>query len=71
MFNTGSSMFPLLVTKENIKLISNSKFANETLNISSWGEHYDVHGYSINSTIDIGGLKIETKNMNVSILYKY
>lgn len=65
MFDTGSSMFPLSVTKEDIKLVSNSTVANDTLNISTWGEWYDVHGYEINSSISIGDMKIATKNHNV------
>lgn len=65
MFDTGASLFPLVVTKEDLKLISNSNVANDTLNISSWGEYYDVHGYSITSNISIGDLKINTQNFNV------
>ncbi len=65
MFDTGSSIFPLSVSKEDVKLISKTVPANDTLKISSWGEYYDIHGYKINSTISIGGLKLETKDMNV------
>ena len=65
MFDTGSSMFPLIVAKEDIMLISEESIANDTLNISSWGVFYDVHGYKINSNISIGNLKIETEKLNV------
>lgn len=65
MFDTGSSLFPLSVTKEDIRLISSVSSANDTLNISTWGEFYDIHGYKITSNIYIGDLKIETQNLNV------
>ena len=65
MFDTGSSLFPLSVTKEDVKLISSLNSANDTLNISTWGEFYDVHGYKITSSIFIGDYKIETQNLNV------
>lgn len=65
MFDTGASMFPLAVTKEDIALISKESIANDTLNISTWGEFYDVHGYKISSNISIGDLTINTKNLNV------
>ena len=65
MFDTGASLFPLSVTKEDIKLISSLDSANDTLNISTWGEYYDVHGYKITSSIFIGDYKIETQNLNV------
>ena len=65
MFDTGASLFPLIVTKEDVKLISNLSTANDTLNISTWGEYYDVHGYKITSEIFIGDYKIEAQNLNV------
>lgn len=65
MFDTGSSMFPLAVTKEDVKLISNLDSANDILTVSSWGEYYDVQGYKITSNISIGDYKIETQNLNV------
>lgn len=65
MFDTGSSIFPLSVLKEDVGLISDLNSANDTLNISSWGEFFDVHGYEITSDIFIGDYKIETQNLNV------
>jgi hypothetical protein len=65
MFDTGSSIIPLCTTKEDIKLVSNSRLANDTLNVSSWGEYYDIHGYTITSNISIGDFKIETQGLNV------
>lgn len=65
MFDTGASLFPLSVTKENIKLISSLNSANDTLNISTWGEYYDVHGYEITSNIFIGDYQVKTQNLNV------
>lgn len=65
MFDTGSSIFPLSVTKENIKLISNSNSVIDTILTNTWGEHYNVYGYKINSDISIGDFKIETQNLNV------
>ncbi|MBU3013079.1 hypothetical protein KO506_16825 [Polaribacter vadi] len=65
MFDTGASLFPLIVTKEDIKLLSNINVANDTITTSTWGEYYDVHGYKITSEIFIGDSKIETQNLNV------
>jgi len=65
MFDTGSSRFPLSVTKENIKLISSSNSAIDTMLTSTWGEYYNVYGYKIDSDISIGDFKIEAQNLNV------
>jgi len=65
MFDTGSSLFPLSVSKESVKILSSEKKAVDTLNVSTWGEYYDVHGYKITSNISIGGSKINADNFNV------
>jgi len=65
LFDTGASMFPLAVDKDDIEEISKESSATDTLTTSSWGEYYDVHGYKITSDIYIGNFKIETENLKV------
>ena len=65
MFDTGSSMFPLVTTKDKITLISNATNANDTIMVSTWGQYYNVHGYTITSAIAIDDLKIESNNLNI------
>lgn len=65
MFDTGSSIFPLSVAKKDIQQISNTHIATDTLNVSSWGEYYDIHGYPINSIVSVGDIQLETQNLNV------
>jgi len=65
MFDTGSSLFPLVVSKKSIQNISIANKAVDTLNISTWGEYYDVHGYNMTSKISIGDSKVNTDNFKV------
>jgi hypothetical protein len=63
MFDTGSSIFALITTREKANEIS-SKPIVDSLKISSWGEYYMVYGQTISKTIKFG-----QKNLNKAIVY--
>lgn len=53
MFDTGSSVFALITTKENAKKIS-EPVVSDSFKISSWGEYYLVYGQKTNAVIKFG-----------------
>ena len=53
MFDTGSSLFSLITTKDKATAISENKIV-DSLKISSWGDFYMVYGQPINSKIKFG-----------------
>jgi hypothetical protein len=63
MFDTGSSLFALISTKENAASISNSTIV-DSLKISSWGDYYMVYGCAINTPIRFG-----EKQLNPASVY--
>ncbi|MFN8339406.1 MAG: hypothetical protein U0T36_10355 [Saprospiraceae bacterium] len=63
MFDTGSSIFALITTREKANEIS-SKPIVDSLKISSWGDYYMVYGQTISKTIKFG-----QKNLNKAIVY--
>ena len=63
MFDTGSSLFPLITTRDNAKAISENKII-DSLKISSWGEFYMVYGQPINTTIKFG-----EKELSKAVVY--
>lgn len=63
MFDTGSSIFALITTREKANEIS-SKPVVDSLKISSWGEYFMVYGQTISKTIKFG-----QKTLNKAIVY--
>ena len=63
MFDTGSSIFALITTREKANEIS-SKPIVDSLKISSWGDYYMVYGQTISKTIKFG-----QKTLNKAIVY--
>lgn len=53
MFDTGSSMFSLLTTKENAEQISDGAIA-DSLSVNSWGEYLSVYGSKIATDVKFG-----------------
>ena len=62
MFDTGSSLFALITTKENANQISTKPIV-DSLKISSWGEYYMVYGQTIQSTVKFGKKSLDKKNV--------
>jgi hypothetical protein len=58
MFDTGSSIFSLITTKENAQKISN-KNISDSLKISSWGDYYMVYGEKTIRTIKYGKMVLQ------------
>ena len=54
MFDTGSSMFSLLTTKNNAKQISDGIVA-DSLSVNSWGTDVPVYGSKIITDVEFGG----------------
>ena len=54
MFDTGSSMFSLLTTKNNAKQISDGIVA-DSLSVNSWGTDIPVYGSKITADVKFGG----------------
>lgn len=65
MYDTGSSSIALIISEKDLELVSNSNAIIDTLNVSSWGRHYDIFGYKINQSISIGNYKIKTSKLKV------
>ena len=53
MFDTGSSIFSLITTKQNALKISEN-IISDSLKISSWGEYYMVYGQKITANVKFG-----------------
>ncbi len=62
MFDTGSSLFALITTKERAQLIS-GKPITDSLKISSWGEYYMVYGQPINTPVKFGNKTLAQANV--------
>lgn len=62
MFDTGSSLFALITTKEKANAISNNNIT-DSIKISSWGEYYMVYGSSINKPVMFGNKKLMKANV--------
>ena len=60
MFDTGSSLFALIVSPEDWKNYKIESSPIDTLTISSWGNSYDIYGSQINPTVSINELKLST-----------
>ena len=54
MFDTGSSMFSLLTTKNNAEPISDGIIA-DLLSVNSWGSELPVYGSKITTDVKFGG----------------
>ncbi len=63
MFDTGSSLFALITTKQNALNISN-KLTTDSLKISSWGDYYMVYGKMVDKEIKFG-----TKTLKHQLVY--
>jgi len=53
MFDTGSSIFSLVTSKQNALAIGGTEIV-DTLRIRSWGTYYDFHGLKTNTPIMFG-----------------
>ena len=58
MFDTGSSLFPLMVTSEDWDQLGDLSAAIDTIEISSWGEYYDVYGAPIDVPVTLGDYRL-------------
>ena len=63
MFDTGSSLFPLIVTSEDWNLLGDLSAAIDTIEISSWGEYYDVFGAPIDVPVALGEYRLPEGNV--------
>ena len=59
MFDTGSSMFPLLVSSPDWQRFRDSAASVDTLQISSWGTKIPVFGSPTKSGLAIGGVRLQ------------
>jgi hypothetical protein len=59
MFDTGTSMFPLLVASPVWQRFRDSTASVDTLQISSWGTMIDVFGSPTKSGVYIGGVRLQ------------
>lgn len=62
MFDTGSSMFPLITAKKDISVFNKQGEVKESVKTSSWGTKYNVSGYTIDNDVLIGNLKLNKFN---------
>ena len=62
MFDTGSSLFALITTKEKANEISSDPIT-DSLKISSWGEYYMVYAQAIKSNIIFGQKLLNKANV--------
>ena len=60
LFDTGSSMFSLLTTKNNAKLISDGIVA-DSLSVNSWGNDIPVYGSKMTTDVKFGGKSLPTE----------
>lgn len=60
MYDTGASLFPIMTDEEHWHKIGDMLGEKDTINISTWGEYYDVYGTSINAPISVGNYKLKT-----------
>lgn len=63
LFDTGSSIFPLMTTEQRAVKIGGDIIA-DSLKISSWGDYYMIYGNKIKSKIEFGN-----KRLNEAIVY--
>lgn len=63
MFDTGSSIFSLLTTKNNAERISNG-IIEDSLNVNSWGNDLPVYGSKITTEVKFGG-----KSLPAALVY--
>ena len=54
MFDTGSSMFSLLTTKNNSVLVTDGKVV-DSLSVNSWGTEIPVYGSNLTADVKLGG----------------
>jgi hypothetical protein len=59
LFDTGSSMFPLLVPSPDWQRFRDSTASVDTLQISSWGTMIDVYGSPTRSGVYVGGVRLQ------------
>jgi len=57
-FDTGSSLFSLLVPEKKIEAFTNGPVV-DTIRISSWGNVHDVTGRIMNDSFELGGKRFE------------
>ena len=67
MFDTGSSLFPLIVTSEDWNLLGDLSAAIDTIEISSWGEYYDVFGVPIDVPVALGEYRLPEGNVYANL----
>ena len=60
MFDTGSSIFPLLSSPTKIAQITNSKECTDSLKVSSWGDEVTVYSYTPKVDISLGTNKFKS-----------
>ena len=65
MFDTGSSLFPMAVYKDNWGLIRELNSKIDTITVNSWGKPHTFFGAKIKSTVQIGDYKIEIDKFKV------
>lgn len=65
MFDTGSSLFSLITTKESAQQISD-RIVSDSLRITSWGEYYTVYGEKVKSSISFAN-----KNLPSTLVYYF
>jgi len=63
MFDTGSSLFSLITSKQNALAIGGAEIV-DTMRLPSWGTYYDFHGLKTNTPIMFG-------NTNLGNPYEY
>ena len=59
LFDTGASMFHLHVTPEDWGSIGDTTARVDTVEISTWGEYYDVYGLPIKAEVALGDFPLE------------
>lgn len=54
MYDTGASLFPIMTDEESWGKIGDISGEKDTINISTWGEYYDVYGTDIVVPVKVG-----------------
>jgi hypothetical protein len=62
MFDSGSSIFTLLSSEENVKKISDNAII-DSLSLNSWGDYLTVYGQKINADVKFGNITIPSSNV--------
>lgn len=63
LFDTGSSLFPLLTTETHAGVISGGDVV-DSIKTSSWGDQYFVYGKKVNTTVKLG-----SKTLKPALVY--